>query len=182
MVPAESYARDRFDDVPRDRNRVGAHRAENPRLRMGVVLLWAALAAVLLFVVGVVGMLALQQRQSAPAPQSSSDIAQTAGNVDTTYTVLVLNASGDDTRGGEIEQKLRDAGWAEGDILPVTADEQGFETTTVFYVDDADREAAVGLAQLVGAREVQQDGTYAEAQGGEKSPLTVVIGVDADTK
>ena len=40
-MPTTSFPRDRFVDVP-ETVRVGAHRAENPRIRGWVVLLWAA--------------------------------------------------------------------------------------------------------------------------------------------
>ena len=51
-MPKSTFPRDRFDDLPASGGRVGAHRAENPRMRGGVVLLWAALATVVLIAVG----------------------------------------------------------------------------------------------------------------------------------
>jgi hypothetical protein len=47
-----THPRDRSDDVP-DLNRVGAHRAENPRLHAGVVFLWALVATVALAAGGI---------------------------------------------------------------------------------------------------------------------------------
>ena len=43
-MPKTSPTKDRFDDLPADRGRVGAHRAENPRIRGGLVLLWSVIA------------------------------------------------------------------------------------------------------------------------------------------
>ena len=36
-MPKTEPTKDRFDDLPADRGRVGAHRAENPRIRGGLV-------------------------------------------------------------------------------------------------------------------------------------------------
>ena len=49
------YDPDRFDDVPDSLGRVGAHRAENPRMRAGAVLLWSAVATIILIVLGIFG-------------------------------------------------------------------------------------------------------------------------------
>ena len=56
MVPQQTFPRDRFDDLP-ETGRVGAHRAENPRMRGWVVLLWAVLATIVLIAVGIFGTL-----------------------------------------------------------------------------------------------------------------------------
>lgn len=180
-MPADRFPRDRFDDVPRDRNRVGAHRAENPRLKMGVVLLWALVGLVVLFSAGVVGTLALtdglpwQQNQEAqPGPEPEVE-----AKLDTTYTVLVLNASGDDSRTQPVADKIVAAGWPADLVLPSVASEQDFTETTVFYVEDADAPAALALAEVLGVTNIVKDATYAQTQGDEKAPLTVVIGVDA---
>lgn len=147
---------------------------------MGVVLLWALVGLVVLFSAGVVGTLALtdglpwQQSQSAqPGPEPEAE-----GKLDTTYTVLVLNASGDDSRTQPVTDKIVAAGWPADLVLPVAASEQDFTETTVFYAEDADAPAALALAEVLGVQTVVRDTTYAETQGDGKAPLTVVIGVD----
>ena len=62
-MPRPTYPRDAFDDVPAHGERVGAHRSENPRLRVGVLLAWAALATVLLIGLGAVGTLWVSGRR-----------------------------------------------------------------------------------------------------------------------
>jgi len=57
-MPQPSHPRDRFDDVP-DLSRVGAHRAENPHLRAGVVFLWALVATIALAAGGIAVALVL---------------------------------------------------------------------------------------------------------------------------
>ncbi|MBD3753969.1 MAG: LytR family transcriptional regulator, partial [Micrococcales bacterium] len=52
-MPTSEFPRDRFDDLPEDVGRVGAHRAEQPHMRGGVVFFWAALATVILIAVGI---------------------------------------------------------------------------------------------------------------------------------
>ena len=70
-MPNETPARDRFDDVPRRRGRIGAHRAEHPHSRAIVVILWVVLAVVVLLAAGTVGFLTLLQN----SPLATSAIA-----------------------------------------------------------------------------------------------------------
>ena len=78
-MPTSRHPKDRFDDLP-DTDRVGAHRAENPRMRGWVVLLWAALATVVLIAVGIFGTLIAsgQIRQN----QGSASVYGLMGNLD----------------------------------------------------------------------------------------------------
>ncbi len=72
VVPTETHPRDRFDDVPRQRGRIGAHRADEPHARGIVVLMWVVIALVVFGAALVVGFLALAQDNpllSAPAGQ-----------------------------------------------------------------------------------------------------------------
>jgi hypothetical protein len=62
-VPETPPPKDRFDDLP-PRGRIGAHRAENPRLRGGIVLLWSVIAIVVLVAVGIFGTLIATGRVS----------------------------------------------------------------------------------------------------------------------
>ena len=57
MVPKTPPPKDRFDDLPADHGRIGAHRAENPRMRGGVVFAWSAVATLILVGLGVFGTL-----------------------------------------------------------------------------------------------------------------------------
>lgn len=175
------YSEDRFDAVPRDRRRAGAHRAENPRMRTGLLVLWAAVAAVVLFLVGVFGTLAITGRLGFlnPEPAATTPAATVAATIDTSYRVLVLNAAADPDKQQSVRTQLIGAGWAEDAIDLADAAETTFPTTTVYYAEAADEAAARGLADLVGATLVIQDATYAQVGGGDRAPLTVVIGVDA---
>lgn len=58
-MPTHDHPRDRFDDIPRDARRIGAHRAENPRGRWVVVLLWVLVVLAVLIAAGIVGFVAI---------------------------------------------------------------------------------------------------------------------------
>jgi hypothetical protein len=66
------YPRDRFDEVPRDLERVGAHRSEPRRGRGWVVVAWAALATGLLVGAGVVALGVLNDSFQFVAPSATS--------------------------------------------------------------------------------------------------------------
>ncbi|MFF1875752.1 hypothetical protein, partial [Kitasatospora herbaricolor] len=53
---AEKYPKDRFDTIPEDLHRVGAHRAPRARGRGWIGVGWAALATVVLVGLGVFGL------------------------------------------------------------------------------------------------------------------------------
>lgn len=58
-MPTDDHPRDRFDDIPRDARRIGAHRAERPRGRWVVVLLWVLIVLVVLAAAGTLGFIAI---------------------------------------------------------------------------------------------------------------------------
>ena len=91
-----TFPRDRFDDLPDPTGRVGAHRAENPRLRGWIIFLWAAIATLVLIIAGIFATLVVSGRISLgpdaeptptptasatrptpPAPTSSATTART---------------------------------------------------------------------------------------------------------
>lgn len=63
---------------------MGAHRAENPRLRGGHVLLWSVLAAAVLVVAGIIAVMFGTGRLGAPAktPAPTPSISSTATGYD----------------------------------------------------------------------------------------------------
>lgn len=168
--------RDRFDDLPATSGRVGAHRAENPRMRAGVVLLWALLATIVLIGVGIFGSLLVSGRISL-FPSASPTAEPTVviePVVDPSYTVLVLNATEEQGLATRTKDTLLTYGWSEQDV---TAGGAGgtFELTTVYYASEDAYPAALGLAEIVGATEVQFDPDY-PLPGTPPTQLTVVLG------
>lgn len=178
---------DRFDELPADSHRVGAHRAENPRLRGGAVLLWASLATVALIGLGIFGTLLATGRISiAPSPTATVTVAPTAEAVlDTSYTVLVLNATPQAGLAGAMRDEIIAAGWSGDDVTAGEAGSEDFETTTIYYALPEDEGAARGLAEVLGGVPVELSQAYQpvddEATDADESvlkQLVVVIGLD----
>ncbi|MFS2280065.1 LytR C-terminal domain-containing protein [Microbacterium sp. OR21] len=177
----QKYPRDRFDDVPRATGRVGAHRAEQPGMNGLVVLLWSAAVALVLIVCGIFVSLVMMDRISLFAGDDPTPVQTGAGVVaelDTSYRVLILNATPEEGLVAEVREKLLAEGWATGDVFGSDGSSQEFSKTTVFYVADADEGAALGLADLLGGAEVEQSDFYAALNDTDEPQLTVVIGLD----
>ncbi|WP_309069485.1 LytR C-terminal domain-containing protein [Microbacterium sp.] len=171
-----SYPRDRFDDVPRQAARVGAHRADQPRTPRGVVLLWAMLATVVLTVAGIIGFLVLSQRAT-DLPEQPQATPTVAPVVDTTYTILVLNGTSTAGVAEQVASELVAAGWTEDMVLPSDSSASDFPATTVYYASPEEEAAALGVAQALGGARTEQSDQYV-TPGDETKRLTVVVGLD----
>ncbi|MHC2998766.1 LytR C-terminal domain-containing protein [Microbacterium sp. HJ5] len=177
-MPNTTFPRDRFDDLP-DAGRVGAHRAENPRMRGWVVLLWAALATIVLIVVGIFGTLLVSGRiELFPTPEPTAQpTAQVTPVLDTSYQVVILNATPEQGLATQMKDVVVGAGWTDGQVLPSDASADDFAETTVYYVTPEDQAAAAGLAEAIGGARVEQSEVYQPADP-ETRQLTIVIGLD----
>jgi hypothetical protein len=173
------YPRDRFDDASADADRIGVHRAENPHMRPAVVLAWAAAAAVVLVIAGVIGTLAVTGRFDPPAaqPTTAAPTPSVTPVVDTSFAVLILNATGEHGQATLAKDAVVKAGWNSDAVSPGEAGST-FPTTTVYYADAADQAAAAGLARIVGASAIVQDDQYQTATNAKGTQLTVVLGTD----
>ena len=145
-----------------------------------MVLLWSVVAALVLLVVGifvalvVMGRIALfptAQETVAPAPEET-------GIVDTSYSVMILNATPDDGLDDQMRDELINAGYNAELVFAVDGASDDFEDTTVYYVEDADADAAAGLADLIGGAIVEQSDYYAAMNDTGQAQLTIVIGLD----
>ncbi|WOF23874.1 LytR C-terminal domain-containing protein [Microbacterium betulae] len=173
-----TYPRDRFDEVPHESGRVGAHRAENPGMRGVVVFLWAAVATIVLVIAGVLGFLYLSQQGALPAPTDDpAPVETTAAAIDTSYTVLVLNGTATEGLDDEVAAELVAAGFAEDLVIPTDSSSTDFAETTVYYADAVDEAVARGVAEAIGASEVVQSTAY-QNENPEQKELTVVVGLD----
>jgi hypothetical protein len=177
-VPKTTYPRDRFDDLPEE-GRVGAHRAENPRMRGWVVLLWAALATIVLVAVGIFGtLLAAGRIELFPTPQPTVEpTVQVTPVLDTSYQVTILNATPEKGLATQMKDVVVAAGWPDGQVLPSDASADDFPETTVFYLAPEDQAAAAGLADVIGGARIEQSEVYQPADPDIRQ-LTVVIGLD----
>lgn len=179
----QPIVRDRFDDVKTEHGRVGAHRGEQPRMRRGVVLLWSVLAAVVLTVLGILGLLFMMQTRDVPAPMPSATATATVAPAPVSlenYEAFILNATGDESRGVAMQAELEALGWAPERIHLPNADTNDFPQTTLVYVDEADADAARSLAASLGIEIVEQSAAYAGlATSDALHPIVIVLGADA---
>jgi len=149
-----------------------------------VVLLWSFVAALVLIVVGIFVALVLMGRINL-FPAAEPTVAPTpevTGVVDTTYSVLVLNASGEDGLDVPLRDTLINNGWAAESVISGDAGEQDFADTTVYYVSVADELPALGLADVIGGAEIAQSDFYADPNNPEQRQLVIVIGADRSTQ
>lgn len=187
-MPQTSPPKDRFEDLPADHGRVGAHRAENPRIRGGLVLLWSVIATVVLVALGVFGtMLATGRISFAPAPEPTVSVAPTAEPVvDTSYSVLVLNATPQSGLAGATRDTVIAAGWAPDSVVDSDAATDDFAETTIYYALPQDEGAARGLAQVIGGAVLQLSNAYqpaddpdtADVDESATKQLVIVVGLD----
>lgn len=178
--------KDRFDDLPADPDRVGAHRAESPRISGKTLLFWSVIATVVLVAGGIVAFMLSTGRISlfpAESPSSGTAAQVAEGVIDTSYSVLLLNATGDDAVGESARADVIAAGWEESDVTLSPADEVGYDETTVFFGTEEDESAARGLAGVLGQVRVALDVSFQpEATEGADvaavKQLVVVLGED----
>lgn len=146
-----------------------------------VVLLWSFVSALVLIVVGIFVALMLMGRITLfpEAEPSAPPTPEVTGVVDTTYSVLVLNATEEDGLEAPVRDSIINSGWAADMVLSGTAGSR--DDTTIYYVADADELAAIGLADVIGGAEIAQDDFYADPNNPDQKQLVVVIGADRST-
>lgn len=148
-------------------------------MRGWVVLLWAALATVVLIAIGIFGTLLASGRidlAPTPAPTAAPE-PEVTPVVDTSYQVQILNATPEEGLATQTKDVIVGAGWAPDTVLASGAGSQDFPETTVFYLNPEDASAAAGLADVIGGAAIEQSEAYQPASPDVKQ-LTVVIGLD----
>lgn len=187
-MPKTPPPKDRFDDLPAEHGRIGAHRAENPRMRGSVVLAWSAVATIVLVTVGVFGtMIATGRITLFPEPAvSATALPPAEAVVDTSYSVYVINATSQPGLAGTVANQVIAAGWNSENVYPTESESEDFEVTTVYYATSADEGAARGLAQAIGGAAVELNASYqpvddpntTDVDESAVTQLVVVIGAD----
>jgi hypothetical protein len=179
---AEKYPKDRFDTIPDDLRRIGAHRTPRPRGRGWIGFGWAALATVVLIGLGVFGLSlvngsisfkgASPSISATPTPTPTPTIVPT---VDPNLSVFVLNGTTTSGLANSVGDKLVAAGWKVDSRA--NASETDLTKTIVYYSDAKNQAAALGVAQSLPGATVAETQDYV-ATGAD---LTVVIGSDFAT-
>lgn len=145
-----------------------------------IVLLWWFVAMLVLVVGGIfVSLVVLGRIELFPAGEETIEPAsEPAGIVDTTYSVLVLNATPEEGLEEQVRETLIDAQWPDDLISYGPAGQQDFAETTVYHVSEADELAAIGLADVVGGAQVELSDFYADPNNPDQKQLVVVVGLD----
>jgi len=168
--------RDRFDDVPVDLARVGAHRA--PVRRRGLVTFaWAALATGALVGVGVLGLGAIESRVSATGDTGGASRSASSGpaaTVDPAASVVVLNATTTTGLAANAAATAKADGWKVASTA--NADSTDVKVSTVYYGEKSQLGAALGLAKSLGIGKAPVQTDRFDVQG--RPRLTVVLGAD----
>lgn len=158
-------------------------------MRAGAVLLWAVIATIVLAGLGIFGSLVLSGRidlfPSAVATPTATPTPTPEAVVDTSYTVLVLNATDEAGLATQTKAVIEAAGWSADLVLAGNAGSTDFAETTVYYVLAEDEPAARGLAEVVGGAKVAQSDVYLPADDPATEEdehairqLTLVLGLD----
>jgi hypothetical protein len=176
---AEKYPKDRFDTIPDDLRRIGAHRTPRPRGRGWIGFGWAALATVVLIGLGVFGLSlvngsisfkgASPSISATPTPSPTPTIVPT---VDPNLSVFVLNGTTTSGLANSVGDKLVAAGWKVDSRA--NASQTDLTKTIVYYSDPKNQAAALGVAQSLPGATVSETQDYV-ATGAD---LTVVVGAD----
>lgn len=186
-MPKSPYPKDRFDDLPADARRLGAHRADNPRTLGAAGWVIALVATLALIAAGVIGTLLATDRLSLfPQPSASTPAATIQPVLDTSFSILLIDASGQDGVVAAVRSEVLAAGWSEDKVSESSSDASDFETTTVYYAAPEDQAAARGLADAIGVEWVELNDSYqpvddpqtTDVDEGGLMQLVVAIGRD----
>ena len=178
----EKHPKDRFDRIPPDLTRVGAHRAPRRSGRGLVAFAWAALATGLLVAAGVAALFVINGRVNLPFGGSTGTAAPTtasatptptiAPTVDPALAVTVLNGTTTSNLAGDAGDALTSAGW--NVIATANASARDIETTRIYIQDEGARAAALGVEQTIPGATIEVTHDYADTG----SDVTVVLGAD----
>ncbi|MGI6877822.1 LytR C-terminal domain-containing protein [Microbacterium sp. gxy059] len=171
-----TFPRDRFDDLPHDPDRVGAHRAPRPRYGWVVALLWWLLAVAVLTGAGILAFIVMSQNDvplpvSRPTQEAPAEVEPV---VDPSIPVLLFNGAGDEVTLDGMEEQLYAEGWADADVL-TAVDDRDIPATSVFYISEDQEAAARGVAQVLGIESVVLDPEFASVNS---DGVTVLVGLD----
>lgn len=153
-------------------------------MRVGVILFWSAVSVLLLVAVGVFGTLVATGRVTLfPQPESSAVAPPEviAPVVDTSYPVVILNATTTSGLANAMRDTVVAAGWSADRVDAGDAGTTDFATTTVYYAVPEDEAAARGLADVIGGADVAITDAYPGTTGPDGAvvnQLTIVIGLD----
>jgi hypothetical protein len=180
-----TFPTDQFDNLPDSLDRVGAHRGPKMKGRGWIAFAWSVLAVVVLVGAGLFVLQVLNgtvnfgsngdPTATTNTPTSSPTPVITPITDPTTIkarkiTLTVLNGTATSGLQTQASAKLKAAHWKVTSTS--LASTTTFKKTVVYYSDKANEDVALGVAEALGFKTVQQTDIY---QG---APITVVLGAD----
>jgi len=182
-----SFPRDRFDDIPSDVDRVGAHRAPRKPGRGWIAFAWSVVATAVLVVVGMFGLSLVNPAIELPfapgestTPTPSATVIETAAPIVdptavdpermATLTIGVLNGTPTMGLSNTAADQIAAAGWPDPSRAAATANDE--KETYVYFSNPADEGIARGIMQLIGAADVRLSDAF------PLTSITVVLGAD----
>ena len=175
-----NYPKDRFDTLPDDLVRVGAHRGPKRKGAGWIAFAWAALATGVLVAGGLIGVRILDasfltQPTSVAQPEVTTDptaepVTDPSTITDREITVTVLNGTATSGLQNDAATVIADQGWTIGSQATSTATD--ITQTIVYYSDAANEDVARGVLLAIGVGDVRLSDAFLGA------PITVVVGSD----
>ena len=180
---AAKFPTDRFDQVPHDLERIGAHRAPRPRGYGWIWVAWCAGAVVVIVGLGALGIFAINGTLNVKLPFSGGSSSATATPTPTptptitpavnpALTLIVLNGTSKAGLAADATTTLKAAGWQ--NITPANASSTNVKKTMVYYGDPKNVSAALTVSQELAGAPIQETQDFA-ATGAD---ITVVLGED----
>jgi hypothetical protein len=178
-----NFPKDRFDSVPEDLLRVGAHRAPARKGGGWLAFAWAALATLVLIAAGLYGLSVLKGSLQLPFVQASQTPTASATpkptptaspKLDATVPITVLNGTKTVGLATTVGDYLVKQGWtgAGTDLgTRANASSNTIDKTLVYYTTPEDEAAARALVQTLGVGDVRLSDSFNDR-------LTIVLGGD----
>lgn len=180
-----NFPPDRFDSVPSDLLRVGAHRAPKKKGRGWIGFAWAIVAIIILTGGGLVGLAAIDsninfdlpflpaaEETETPTPTPTPTAEPT---LDPAVPLTILNGTPTVGLSNQVGDALVAQGWggaALGLGSRANASTNDVEETKIYYADPSLEGAARGLVLALGVGEIRLSEDFPGSQ------ITVVIGLD----
>lgn len=186
-----AYPQDRFDELPDDLQRIGAHRGPARGGHGWTAFAWAALATLVLTLGGIIGLRTFMGIEvdipflsAAPAPatgpvgtptqQPTAEPVLDPSSIDPARGITTSIYNG--TTAAELQNTVGDAltaaGWAiDARARASTSD---VAVTTVYYSDPANEDVARGLVVALGIGEI----SLVPAETFPGNPLNIIVGAD----
>lgn len=180
-----SFPKDRFDELPKDLERVGAHRGPKRRGRGWIAFAWALLATGVLMFAGLfgvsrflgidVGIPLFEASTPTPTPTviPTMDPVTDPTTIDPALGIKLTILNGTGTAGVQntVGDELLALGWP---VTSRTTANETVEHTFIYYSDEANEGIARGVAVALGIGEVRL--VPVETFPGQ--PIVVALGLD----